>query len=40
MSAAATGKPATLVLADGTRFSGEAFGHDGTAVGECVFTGA
>ncbi|HHH29961.1 MAG TPA: carbamoyl-phosphate synthase small subunit [Polyangiaceae bacterium] len=33
-----SGREATLVLADGTRFSGEAFGHDGTTVGECVFT--
>ncbi len=31
-------KPAHLVLADGTRFSGNSFGAEGTAVGEAVFT--
>ena len=31
-------RPATLALADGTLFSGEAYGADGVACGEAVFT--
>ena len=31
-------KEAHLVLADGTRFSGQSFGADGVATGEAVFT--
>jgi len=33
-----TGQPASLVLADGTRFTGVAVGAPGTTVGEAVFT--
>jgi carbamoyl-phosphate synthase small subunit len=33
----ATAKPALLVLADGTAYSGFSFGADGTTVGEVVF---